>query len=187
MHADVELVGRDDDLRRIAAFVEQSASSGGALLLGGEPGVGKTAVLDEVASRAASAGSRVLRAAGAQFEADLSFAGLHQVVHQLLAEMAALSDSHASALQAAVGLSEGNAADRLVVGHATLALLVAAAEHQPLLLVVDDLPWMDRSSAMVLGFVARRLRGYKVGFTLCCGCATSAAAANSGSRSTEPS
>jgi DNA-binding CsgD family transcriptional regulator len=160
----VELIGRDEDIARIWSFVEQASSGGGALLVAGDAGVGKTVLLEEVASRAQGVGTRVLRAAGAQFEADLSFAGLHQVVYPLFAELGGLPGPHASALQVAVGLSEGDAHDPLVVGHATLSLLLATAAHQALLLVVDDLPWLDRPSAVVLGFVARRLRGGRVGF-----------------------
>lgn len=160
----MELIGRDEDLARLWSFVDQAACGGGALLVAGDAGIGKTALLDEIAARAQDVGTRVLRVAGAQFEVDLSFAGLHQVVHPMLAELGALSRQHARALRVAVGLSEGTAHDPLVVAHAALSLLLAAAEDRPVLLVIDDLPWLDRPSAVVLGFVARRLEGSRIGF-----------------------
>jgi DNA replication protein DnaC len=77
------LFGRDKDLEFLHAFVDQSSSDGGAFVLSGAPGVGKTVLLEAVAAHSADAGLRVLRAAGAEFEADLSFAGLNQVLHPL--------------------------------------------------------------------------------------------------------
>jgi DNA replication protein DnaC len=80
------LIGRDDDLEYITAFVDQAAGSGSALLLSGEAGVGKTVLLDAAAAHAETAGSRVLRAAGAEFEGAVSFAGLNQLLRPLLAK-----------------------------------------------------------------------------------------------------
>jgi DNA-binding CsgD family transcriptional regulator len=158
------LIGRDRDVGFLRAFVDQSAVGGGALLLSGDPGVGKTVLLDAAATHATAAGTRVMRAAGAEFEADLSFAALNQVLYPLLDGLPQLSALQGKALSVALGLSDGSPADRLVVSNAALALLLQAAAARPLLVIVDDLPWVDRASAVVLGFVARRLAGSRVGF-----------------------
>ena len=158
------LFGRSSELATITAFVERAGIGGEALLLLGEPGVGKTALLDATASVAAEAGMSVLRAAGAQFEADLPFSGLHQVLLPLLDEFGRLDAVHGGALSAALGYGASPAPDRMLVPAATLAVLRHAAADSPVLVVVDDMPWMDRATARVLGFVARRLAGARVGF-----------------------
>lgn len=158
------LIGRDKELELIRAFIAKSAASGDVLLLFGEPGVGKTVLLDVAAHLAAATGTRVLRAAGAQFEADVSFAGLNQVLLPLRGECERLSAIHRDALSVALGFGEGPAPDRLVVSTAALDLLRQAAGDRQLLVIVDDLLWFDRSSAAVLGFVARRLAGSRIGF-----------------------
>jgi hypothetical protein len=157
------LFGRDKDLEFLHAFVDQSSSDGGALVLSGAPGVGKTVLLEAVAGHSADAGLHVLRAAGAEFEADLSFAGLNQVLHPLFDDIEDLSPPQRTALDVALGLGDGPAPDQLVVCNAALSLLVKAASKEPLLVIVDDLQWVDRASALVLGFVARRLHGTRVG------------------------
>ena len=158
------LAGRDGDLGVIRAFLDQASAGGAALLLTGEPGVGKTALLDAAQERAMAAGVRVLRAAGALFEADVSFSGLTQVLLPLGEELAGLSAMQREALKVAQGLTAGPPSDRLVVSNAALALLRQAAVAQPLLVILDDLPWLDRTSSLVLGFAARRLGGSRVGF-----------------------
>ena len=158
------LVGRRDELALIGALVERARTGGQALLLFGEPGAGKTALLDAAADMAAEAGSWVLRAAGAEFEADLAFSGLHQALLPLFDEFGHLSATHRDALNVALGFGEGPPPDRLLVSAATLTVLRQAAAASPGLVIVDDLPWLDRASAGVLGFVARRLAGSRVGF-----------------------
>ncbi len=158
------LIGRADDLEFITTFVDQAAVSGGALLLSGEAGVGKTVLLDAATAHAETAGSRVLRAAGAEFESAVSFAGLNQLLHPLLGQARGLSAVYRRALDVALGVREGSSPDQLMLSNAALALLVEATEAGPVLVVVDDLPWLDRASAVVLGVVARRLAGSRVGF-----------------------
>jgi DNA-binding CsgD family transcriptional regulator len=157
------LAGRDRDLRAIRVFLGEVSVAGTALLLTGEPGVGKSALLDVANEMAVAAGVRVLRAAGVEFEADVSFSGLNQVLLPLGEELAQLSTAHRAALRVALGLTAGPPADRLVVSNAVLALLVQATEGRPLVVILDDLPWLDRASSLVLGFVARRLGGSRVG------------------------
>ena len=155
------LVGRGRELALIGAFLDRAATAGEALLLCGEAGAGKTALLDAAASEP---GTRVLRAAGVEFEADMAYSALHQVLIPLHEELSQLSDTHRAALNVALGFGEGPAPDRLVVSNAALTLLRDTAATRPILVVVDDLPWLDRASAGVLGFVARRLTGSRVGF-----------------------
>jgi DNA-binding CsgD family transcriptional regulator len=156
-----ELVGRGQDLAVIRAFVYELSVQGGALLLSGEPGVGKSALLDAAGEIAATAGIRVLRAAGTEYE-NVSFSGLNQLLLPLRADLNRLDGLQRDALNGALGFSEGPACDGLVVSNATLALLCQAAAERPLLLIVDNLQRVDRASAMVLGFAARRLTGSRV-------------------------
>ena len=164
-HSDATMLfGRDRDLVILHAFVDQLSSDGDALLLSGVAGVGKTALLDAVAARAADVGLRVLPAGGAEFEAGLSFASLNQVLHPLFDDIEDLSPPQRAALEVALGLSEGPAANPLILCNAALSLLLQAGSKQPVLVIVDDLQWVDRASALVLGFLARRLHGTRVGF-----------------------
>ena len=158
------LIGRDEDLELLHAFVNQSSSDGDALLLSGAPGVGKSVLLDAVAAHATDAGLRVLRGAGAEFEADLSFAGLNQVLHPIFDDIKGLSPPHRAALEVALGLGDGPTPDPLIVCNAGLSLLLQAGAREPVLVIVDDVQWVDRATALVLGFVARRLLGTRVGF-----------------------
>ena len=162
------LVGRSGEIALISAFSGRARTCGEALLLFGEPGAGKTALLDAAADAAAGAGTLVLRAAGAEFEADLAFSGLHQALLPLLDEFGQLSALHRDALNIALGYGEGPPPDRLLVSTATLTVLRQAAAASPVLVIIDDLPWLDRASAGVLGFVARRLAGSRVGFLAAC-------------------
>ncbi|MGI5239298.1 helix-turn-helix transcriptional regulator [Dactylosporangium sp. CA-139066] len=158
------MVGRADDLRLLRTFVDDTARSGGALLLYGDAGVGKTMLLDAAAAYADSVGTRVLRAAGTQFEATVSFAGLHQVLHPILDLLPSLPGASRRALGIGLGLYEGQSAAQLMIANAALVLLERAARTGPVLIVVDDLPWLDRASTAVLAFVARRLSTVRVGF-----------------------
>jgi DNA-binding CsgD family transcriptional regulator len=152
----ISLVGRERDVSVFQAFVAEAGENGGAILVTGEAGVGKTALLNRVAAEARRRGALVLRASGAEFEAGLSFAGLSQLLQPLLGELSELDEMDESALRAALGLSGGRASEELAVSMATLRLLVAA---QPVLVVVDDVNWLDRASAAALAHVARRVGG----------------------------
>ncbi|MFG2115801.1 ATP-binding protein [Streptomyces sp. NPDC048718] len=162
------LVGRTEDLSFIRSFLHDSVVQGAALLLTGEAGVGKTAVLDALAADSARRGVRVLRARGVQFEADISYAGLNQLLVPLFDEFGILDAGHRDALRVAVGIGSGPSPDRLVTSTAVLLLLRMLSRDTPLLVVVDDLPWLDRATTGVLGFVARRLVGSKVSFVAAC-------------------
>ncbi|MCZ4610252.1 AAA family ATPase [Streptomyces sp. Lzd4kr] len=132
-----------------------------ALLLHGEPGVGKTALLEYLAVQAL--GCRVVRAAGVESEMELAFAGLHQLCAPLLDRLEHLPVPQRDALRTAFGLSEGPAPQRFLVGLAVLGLLSEGAEQRPLMCLVDDQQWLDRASAQALAFVARRLGAESIG------------------------
>ncbi|MQY05087.1 hypothetical protein ACRB68_31530 [Actinomadura sp. RB68] len=125
------------------------------LLLHGEPGVGKTALLDYLAGRAR--GFRVLRITGVQSEVELVFAGLHQLCAPMNDRFGRLPAPQREALRTALGLSSGPVPDRFLVGLAALGLLAEAAEERPLLCLVDDAQWLDHASMQALAFAARRL------------------------------
>ncbi|MEV6653993.1 AAA family ATPase [Streptomyces sp. NPDC051219] len=167
------LIGRDRDLQRIRDLLGLGAG-GGALLLSGEAGVGKTAVLDALAEAAQAEGTRVLRAVGVEFEANCSYSGLNQILFPFQDALGELETPFRDALGVALGFESGSPPERLMVPNAFLLLLRTLAAGDPLLLVIDDLPWLDRASAAVLGFVARRAAGIRVSFL---------AASRSGSRS----
>jgi DNA-binding CsgD family transcriptional regulator len=137
------------------------AGEGRALVVRGEPGVGKTVLLDYLAGRAS--GCRVARAAGVQSEMELAFAGLHQLCAPMLDHAESLPVPQREALRTAFGLSAGPAPDRFLVGLAVLGLLSETAGERPLVCVVDDQQWLDRASAQALGFAARRLAADPVG------------------------
>ena len=126
-----------------------------ALVVRGEPGVGKTALLEYLVER--SSHCRVVRAAGVQSEMELPFAGLHQLCAPMLDQLDQLPGPQRDALATTFGLSNGDPPGRLLVGLAALGLLAEVAREQPLVCVVDDVQWLDRASAQVLLFAARRL------------------------------
>ena len=131
-----------------------------ALVLRGDAGVGKTALLDYLT--ASASGFRVARAAGVESEMELPFAGLHQLCAPMLDRLERLPDPQRDALGTAFGLSSGESPERFLVGLAALTLLSDIADERPLVCVVDDAQWLDRASAQALAFVARRLRAEAV-------------------------
>ncbi len=131
------------------------------LVVRGDPGVGKTALLDYLARGAA--GCRVVRVLGMQSEMELAFAGLHQLCAPMLHRLGQLPVPQRKALRTAFGLSVGPPPDRFLVGLAVLSLLADVAGKRPLICLIDDEQWLDRASAQALGFAARRLAADPVG------------------------
>ena len=131
------------------------------LVVRGEPGVGKSVLLDYLAEHAS--GCRVARTAGVQSEMELAFAGLHQLLAPMLDGLDRLPVPQREALRTAFGLSTGPVPDRFLVGLAVLGLVSEVAAERPLICVIDDEQWLDRASVQALGFVARRLAADPVG------------------------
>jgi DNA-binding CsgD family transcriptional regulator len=158
-------VGRAQELAFIDDLLARARSGhGAALLVVGDPGLGKTLLLGAAAQIASGAGMQVLRACGVEFEADISYSGLNQALLPIYPSIGRLSTVHRDALNVALGLGEGPPPDRLVVCNAALAAVQLAATERPLLMIADDVAWLDRASASVLGFMARRLGDSPVGF-----------------------
>jgi DNA-binding CsgD family transcriptional regulator len=158
----VLLRGRNREFSVLGAFADGvRAGQSQVLVLRGEPGVGKTALLDCLAGR--QSGCRVVRAAGVQSEMELAFATLHQVCAPILDHAERLPALQRGALRTAFGISTGPTPEPFLIGLAVLGLLSEVAGERPLLCVVDDAQWLDRASAQALGFVARRLAAEPVG------------------------
>ena len=157
----MELIGRRAECERLDRLLTEAfAGQSGVLVLRGEAGIGKTALLDHLIDRAA--GSRILRSGGVESEMELAYSGLHQLCGSLLDRLDELPIPQRDALATVFGLGQGPAPDRFLVGLATLTLFAQAAEEQPLVCVVDDAQWLDQASAQTLGFVGRRLLADRV-------------------------
>lgn len=158
----MELIGRRAECEVIDQLVEVvCAGESRALVVHGEAGVGKSALLDYLAERASDC--RVLRAAGVQSEMELAFAALHQLCGPMLDRLERLPEPQRDALRTAFGVIAGPPPDRFLIGLAVLGLLSEIADERPLLCLIDDEQWLDQASAQVLTFVARRLVAESVG------------------------
>jgi DNA-binding CsgD family transcriptional regulator len=157
------LVGRDRELDMLRGFLREAAARGGTLLLRGDPGIGKTALLDAAAEVGSATHTLVLRGAGATFETEVSFSTLHQVLLPLHGQIDRLDRAHRDALAGALGLGPAHGANRQQLAEATLVLLRVAAERRPLLVLVDDVQWVDRSSAGVFNILTRQVTGAQIG------------------------
>ena len=161
-HHPAVLIGRSEECAQLDRILgEARAGASATLVLRGGAGAGKTTLLDYAADRAE--GCRLVRAMGVESEMELPFAGLHQLCGPLLDGLERLPRPQHDALATAFGLTSGDQPDRFFIGLAVLNLLSDAAEELPLLCLVDDAQWLDRSSALVLAFVARRLGADSVG------------------------
>jgi DNA-binding CsgD family transcriptional regulator len=152
-----DLIGREAESGLIAAVVDRLPAGGGALVLRGEPGIGKSALLHLARERAEAAGGRTLTTVGVESEAEFAFAGLHQLLHPVLGHAARLPAAQRRALDTAFGAGEEVEPDSFRVALATFQLLCEAAETGPIVLIVDDAHWLDRPTLGALAFVARRL------------------------------
>ena len=152
-----ELLGREVELARIYELIDAIGARGGALVVRGEAGIGKSALLAAARERAREHGATVVSTTGTLSEAPLAFAGLHQLLLPLLGGLELLPDPQRRAVEAAFGIAEGDAPDLFLIGLATLGLVAERAAEAPLLFVVDDAHWLDRPSVQVLEFIARRV------------------------------
>ncbi|MFI8182869.1 AAA family ATPase [Actinacidiphila glaucinigra] len=163
--AQLGLRGREQELAALERVLATARSGTSAVLVvRGEPGIGKTALLDHAAAHAA--GFRTAAIAGVEAEMELPFASLHQLCAPLLDRIDGLPGPQRDALSVAFGLREGTAPNRFLVGLAVLSLLAGAAEERPLACFVDDAQWLDDGSRQVLAFVARRLMAESVALVL---------------------
>src|SRR5215217_668655 len=162
MAGSIPLHGRHAELERVGELVDAAREGhSGALVLRGEAGVGKSALLAAACNGAAD--MRVLACRGTESETQLPFAALHQLVRPVLCHADAIPPVQARALNAALGLESGARPERFVVSLAVLSLLAEAAEATPVLCTVDDAHWLDDASADILTFVARRLGAEPIG------------------------
>lgn len=154
---DRRLVGRDRECAALERLVAQAREPRGQMLmLRGDPGMGKSALLDHFVNTAT--GCRVLRTGGVEAEIELAYAGVQHLCTSMVSHIDALPAPQRAALSTAIGLSDGDTPDRFLVGLALLGLLAEVASERTVLCVVDDFQWLDRSSAETLAFVARRLQ-----------------------------
>ena len=158
------LYGRHTECKELDRLVaDMRMGQGRVLILRGEAGTGKSALLDYLADRASAAGYRVARVVGVEPEMELAFAGLHQLCAPMLSRAKRLPVPQRDALRTAFGLAAGAPPDRFCAGLAVLSLLAGMAGERPLICLVDDEQWLDRASVQVLGFVARRMAADPVG------------------------
>ncbi|MFC7111399.1 AAA family ATPase [Nonomuraea rubra] len=158
----LQLRGRQTEceaLDQLVATVQSGHSA--VLVVRGEAGIGKTALLEH--ARAGAAGCRIARAAGIESEMELAFGGLHQLCAPFLDHLPHLPAPQREALGTAFRLSAGPPPDRFLVGLSVLSLLADVADKEPLVCLVDDAQWLDRVSAQTLAFVARRLLAERIG------------------------
>ncbi|WP_432510073.1 ATP-binding protein [Kineococcus sp. SYSU DK001] len=157
-HPATGLVGRQEETARLRALLTGARTGhGSGVLVEGEAGIGKTALVEALTAEAAAAGTRVLRCRGVRGAAT-GFAGLHELLHPVLDRLEALPPRQRQALRVVFGAAEGTAPDRLLLSLAALGVLEEAAQDGPLLLLVEDLHWLDRSTVEVLTFLPQRLR-----------------------------
>ena len=150
------MVGRDREQAAIDQLLgDARAGASGSLVIRGDAGIGKTALAEYAVRQAA--GMTVLRAVGVAAESDLPFAGIHALLRPIIRHLDELPETQSAPLAGALGLAPSAGVDRLLVSAAVLGLLAAAAETGPVLCVIDDAQWLDRSSADALVFAARRL------------------------------
>ncbi|MEU4768440.1 AAA family ATPase [Actinosynnema sp. NPDC023794] len=155
------LLGRDAELKALAELVDGPVGRGGVLLRG-EAGTGKSALVAEAVAAATIAGLRVLGTTGAEAERNLPYAGLHQLLYPVRAGVAGLPGPQRDALRTALGLADGPAPGAYLVGLAALTLLAEESANRPLLVVAEDVHWLDRATLDVLAFVARRIESEPV-------------------------
>lgn len=151
------LVGRTDEMHLISSLVDDLPDSGGALVVRGDAGIGKSALLAWSAQLATDRGFRVLRAGGVESEAQVAFAGLEQLLRPVMPMAHVLASPQRAALLAALGRTDATAPDAFLIALAALNLLADAAVRAPVLLLIEDAHWLDRASSDALAFVARRL------------------------------
>jgi DNA-binding CsgD family transcriptional regulator len=157
-------VGRSNELGRITRCIEDADRHGAALMIIGDPGVGKSALLSVAAEVCSARGGQVLAASGLEHEAEIPLSTLSLLLQPVQARLGELAPPLQACLSVALGLADGPAPSRLMIANSVLELLRLVANGRLVLVIVDDLQWIDRLSAAVLGLVGRRLAGTRIGF-----------------------
>jgi len=157
-----ELIGREAEVGRLNALLDRLSGGGGAIVIRGEAGIGKSALVAHAAERAGALGFAKLATVGVESEAELTFAGLHQLLFPMIRSIELLPASQRQPLNAVFGTIDAAEPDPFRVAMAAFRLVVEEAESSPVVLLVDDAQWLDRSSLGVLTFIARRLEGVPV-------------------------
>ncbi len=157
-----ELIEREQECAVLDALVDRLRESGGAVVVRGEAGIGKSVLLQRVRRRAALHGARPLGTVGVESEAELAFAGLHQLLRPVMGALAQLPQAQRQTLEAALGLGVDLKPDSFGVAVAAFQLICEAADSVPLVLIVDDAQWLDRSTLSVIAFIGRRLEAEHV-------------------------
>src|SRR5216683_1703863 len=157
-----DLIGREAESEVLDAVIDQIHIRGGALIVRGEAGIGKSALLRRARARVTARGGRVLSTVGVELEAELAFAGLLQLLHPIIGLTERLSEAQRRAIDAAFGVSDELEPDPYRVALAAFQLVCDAADAGPVVLIVDDAQWLDRSSMGALAFIARRLESEPV-------------------------
>jgi len=152
-----QLIGREAETGRLSVVIDAVGERGAALIVRGEAGIGKSALLAEATAHAHMSGLRVLSTVGAESEAHLPYAGLHQLLRPVRDSFGVLPASQREALRAALGLTEATVPEGFLVALAVLNLISEVGEAAPVLIVAEDAHWLDSSTADVLAFLARRL------------------------------
>ncbi len=160
--AALTLVGRETEFAELEAGLRRAVEHGGAFLITGPPGIGKTSLLNAIAAEARSRGYNELAVTGLECEAEFPYAGLHQLLQSVMASVDMLAPPQKAALLTAIGITAGPAPDVFLVGLATLNLIDSAAAEKPTVLLADNAQWLDGPTAAVLTFVARRLESTSI-------------------------
>jgi hypothetical protein len=156
------LIGRGQEVQALTELIGRGTKAGQSLVIIGDPGIGKSALLGAAQDAARAAGFWVLSAVGVESEAQLPFAGLHQILRPVLRSVSELPPLYATALRSAFGLAEGPAPELFQIALAAVNLLAAAAAQRPVAVLVDDVQWLDQQSQDVLTFIARRAGPYPI-------------------------
>jgi DNA-binding CsgD family transcriptional regulator len=160
--AESGLIGREPELSRLGTALREAPERGGALLVRGAPGIGKTSLLNATAADARVLGYKVIAVTGLESEAQLPYAGLQQLVHTVMTSADRLPDPQKAALLTALGIQSASAPEVFLVALATLNLIDDAAADQPIVVIADDVQWLDDPTSSVLTFIARRLESTRI-------------------------
>jgi hypothetical protein len=150
------LLGREREVAELSSVIQAGRQRGSVMIMTGEPGIGKSALLEVARSAAREAGYTVLSAVGVETEMHLPFGGIHQMLTPLMGKLGMLSRAHRAALGTALGLSDGSRPDLYLIAEATLFLLKLERRDRPVVIVIDDVQWLDPQSHQILAFVAHR-------------------------------